>query len=97
MPIDDQDPTLEDVLEAVDDFGTASFGLIAWELLSSEELVAPIWRLALDQHMLRATGASDLDEPTYQLTLVGRMRLRELRQRSARRLRPDRSHGIADA
>ncbi len=96
MPIDEPDRTLEDVLEAVDDFGTASLGLIAWELLSSEELIAPIWRLALDQQMLRPTGASDLDEPTYQLTLVGRMRLRELRQRSARRPKPDRSHRIAD-
>jgi DNA-binding PadR family transcriptional regulator len=96
MSIDDADRTLEDVLEAVEDFGTASFGLIAWELLSREESIAPIWRQAVEQRMLRATGTTDLDEPTYQLTPAGRTRLRDLRQRSARGREPDRSPGIGD-
>ncbi len=96
MPADAPDRTLEDVLEAVDDFGSASFGLIAWELLTNEETLAPIWRQAIEQRMLRATGATDLDEPTYQLTLGGRTRLSELRKRSARRGKPDRGRGMRD-
>lgn len=87
---------MEDVLETVDDFGTASFGLIAWELLTSEETLAPIWRQAIEDRMLRATGATDLDEPTYQLTLAGRTRLSEMRKRSARRRKPDRSRETPD-
>jgi hypothetical protein len=96
MPADAPDRTLEDVLEAVDDFGSASFGLIAWELLTSEETLAPIWRQAVEQRILRATGATDLDEPTYQLTVAGRTRLSELRKRSARTGKSDPSPGTRD-
>ncbi|MDQ6607657.1 MAG: hypothetical protein M3Z06_14065 [Actinomycetota bacterium] len=96
MPDDAPDRTLEDVLEAVDDFGSASFGLIAWELLTSEETLAPVWRQAIEQRMLRATGGTDLEESTYQLTLTGRTRLSELRRRSARRRKSDSSRGTRD-
>jgi DNA-binding PadR family transcriptional regulator len=79
MPADRAERTLEDVLEAIEDFDSASFGLIAWELVSSEAAIEPIWHRAVQQRLLRATGATDLGEPTYQLTWAGRTRLRELR------------------
>ncbi len=96
MAADAPERTLEDVLEAVDDFGSASFGLIAWELLTNEERLAPIWRQAIQQRMLRATGATDLDEPTYHLTPAGRTRLSELREGSAPPRRSDRRPGTQD-
>lgn len=85
MPSEADDPTLADVLDAVEGFSAASRGLIAWELTVSEATIEPVWLRALEQSLLRATGATDLGEPTYQMTLAGRVRLRELRRRSVAR------------
>lgn len=83
-------------LEAVDEFGSASFGLVAWELLTNEEMISPMWHQAIGQSMLRATGASDLGEPTYRLTLAGRTRLRDLRARSVDGRQPENSRSLRD-
>jgi hypothetical protein len=74
------DLTLADVLGAVDEFSAASRGLVAWELTVSEVAIELVWLQAVQQRLLYATGATDLGEPTYQLTLAGRARLRELRR-----------------
>jgi hypothetical protein len=73
---------LKDLLEIVEEFGLAGRGLIAWEFTLDEEAIEPTWRLAFDQRLLRRVGRDLTGEPMYTLTLKGRTRLHQLRQRS---------------
>jgi hypothetical protein len=69
----------------VAEFGAASRGLVAWELGIAEPTLEPVWAEAVHDCLLCPTGAADLGEPTYRLTVPGRVRLRELQARSVRR------------
>jgi hypothetical protein len=74
---------LKDLLEIVDEFGSAGRGLVAWELTLDEEAIEPAWRLALDEDLLRRVGHDPpTGEPMYTLTRKGRTRLHQLRQRN---------------
>jgi diguanylate cyclase (GGDEF)-like protein/PAS domain S-box-containing protein len=71
-----------DLLEAVADLAPASLGLIAWEFTIPERAVAPVWRYALDNQLIRSAGVDpETQEPAYALTVEGGARLRRLRER----------------
>jgi hypothetical protein len=69
------------LLAAVEEFGSASLGLLAWEFMLPEDAVEPTWQLALEERLLRpAAHDPPTGEPMYTLTLRGRARLYELRK-----------------
>jgi hypothetical protein len=71
------------LLEAVDEFGSASLGLLAWEFELAEAVIEPAWQLALEERLLRPVAHHPpTGEPMYTLTLRGRARLDQLRQKS---------------
>ncbi len=62
-------PWFEDVLEAIDQFGLASIGLVAWELFLSEEELVPAWRGATILGLIERVGRCPYTrEPMYRLT-----------------------------
>ena len=62
-------PWFEDVLEAIDQFGLASIGLVAWELFLSEEELVPAWRGASILGLIERVGRCPYTrEPMYRLT-----------------------------
>jgi hypothetical protein len=72
---------LRALLEAVEQFGSASLGLLAWEFMLAEVVLEPAWQLALKERLLRPVGHDPpTGEPMYTLTLHGRARLRQLRR-----------------
>jgi hypothetical protein len=70
------------LLEAVEEFGSASLGLLAWEFILPEAVIEPVWQLAREEHLLRPVAHDPpTGEPMYTLTLRGRARLDQLRQK----------------
>jgi hypothetical protein len=62
-------PWFEDVLEAIDQFGLASIGLVAWELFLSEVELVPAWRGATILGLIERVGRCPYTrEPMYRLT-----------------------------
>ena len=73
---------LRSLLETVDEFGSASRELVAWEYGLDQEAIEPVWRAALDDGLIRFIGQdAQTGEAMYTLTRQGRARLRRLRQR----------------
>ena len=61
-------PWFDDVLEAIDQFGLASIGLVAWELSLAEEEVVPAWRDAAILGLVERVGRCPYTrEPMYRL------------------------------
>ena len=61
-------PWFEDVLEAIDQFGLASIGLVAWELSLAEEDLVPAWRDAAILGLVERVGRCPYTrEPMYRL------------------------------
>src|SRR5690242_12999368 len=61
-------PWFEDVLEAIDQFGLASIGLVAWELSLAEEDLVPAWRDAAILGFVERVGRCPYTrEPMYRL------------------------------
>ena len=69
------DISLEQVLEAVgefDQFGGASFSLIAWELFVEEQRVARAWERAVADSLVRPAGRDRVNgEPLWRLAAGG--------------------------
>jgi hypothetical protein len=58
----------DDVLEAIDQFGLASIGLVAWELSLAEEDLVPAWRDAAILGLVERVGRCPYTrEPMYRL------------------------------
>lgn len=69
------------LLAAVEEFGSASLGLVAWEFMLAEDAIKPTWQLAIEERLLRhAAHDPPTGEPMYTLTLPGRARLDQLRK-----------------
>jgi hypothetical protein len=65
--------TLEDVLETVGEFGTASLDLVAWEFSISKSELMGVWDLAVGARLLRSVGLSKgTGEQMYALATPGR-------------------------
>jgi hypothetical protein len=65
--------TLEDVLETVGEFGSASLDLVAWEFSISESELMGVWDLAVGARLLRSVGLSKgTGEQMYVLATPGR-------------------------
>ena len=61
-------PWFEDALEAIDQFGLASIGLVAWELSLAEEDLVPAWRDAAILGLVERVGRCPYTrEPMYRL------------------------------
>ena|ERR1700685_4354637 len=68
-----QGVTLEDVLETVGEFGSASLDLVAWEFSISESELMGVWDLAVGAGLLRSVGLSrGTGEQMYALATPGR-------------------------
>ncbi len=62
-------PWLDDVLEAIEQFGVASIGLVAWEFFVTEEELVPAWRDATILGLVERVGRCPYTrEPMYRLT-----------------------------
>jgi len=69
--------TLEDVLETVGEFGSASLNLVAWEFSISESELMGVWDLAVGAGLLRSVGLSkSTGEQMYALATPGRQPVR---------------------
>lgn len=72
------------LLAAVEEFGSASLGLLAWEFTLHEDEIEPTWQLALEERLLRPVAHDPpTGEPMYTLTLHGRTWLDQLRKTRA--------------
>jgi hypothetical protein len=47
---------LTDLLGAIQEFGTASVELIAWEFCTTVEALEPTWQDAIDRDLIESTG-----------------------------------------
>jgi hypothetical protein len=62
-------PWFSDVLEAIEQFGLASIGLVAWELFLGEEELVPAWREAKAMGVIERVGRCPYTrEPMYRLS-----------------------------
>lgn len=68
-------PSLNEVLEVVAEFGLASLGLVAWEMWSTDEALAPLWIQAIMDLLLEPAGLDDTGETMYRLSRAGHARL----------------------
>lgn len=76
--------TLAQVLETVDEFGTASRGLVAWEFALDGSELAEVWDQAVGEGLLRPVAdRDDAGEQMYVLAAPGHSPMRA----SARRCR----------
>ncbi len=57
--IDDDTIELPQVLAAVQEFGAASMGLVAWEYCRPERCVAPAWAAAIRQGLISPVGVCE--------------------------------------
>ncbi len=63
-------PWFADVLEAIEQFGLASIGLVAWELFLTEEELVPAWRAAKATGLIERVGRCPYTrEPMYRLSV----------------------------
>ena len=59
---------LDDVLETIREFGSASLGLVAWELCLPEQELRPLWQRALREGLIRpAESSPETSEPMFSL------------------------------
>ena len=66
---------IEAVLQTVSELGSASLGLLAWELCVDRRAVATAWTAAIRDGMLKPAGYDSLDhEWQYELTSTGQAR-----------------------
>ena len=69
------DVDLEAVLQTVSELGSASLGLLAWELCVDRRAVATAWTAAIRDGLLKPAGYDSLDhEWQYELTSAGQAR-----------------------
>jgi hypothetical protein len=62
-------PWFADVLEAIEQFGLASIGLVAWEMFLTEEELVPAWRQAKTMGLIERVGRCPYTrEPMYRLS-----------------------------
>ena len=75
--------SLEDVLETVEEFGSASLDLIAWEFSVQVEALAGLWGHAVEAGMLHPVGTSDsAGEQMYAVATAGHVAQRASAQRT---------------
>ncbi len=70
---------LKDVLETIDEFGSASLGLIAWEFEVREDTLKRTWQAMIETDLIRPTEIDPDGETMYELGPEGETRLAELR------------------
>jgi hypothetical protein len=62
-------PWFADVLEAIEQFGLASIGLVAWEMFLTEEELVPAWRQMKAMELIERVGRCPYTrEPMYRLS-----------------------------
>jgi hypothetical protein len=72
-PVCDGAITLEEILETVREFGSASLGLVAWEFSLDDSELIGVWDLAVGEGLLRLVGHSQgTGEQMYALATPGR-------------------------
>ena len=74
------------VLGDFDRSGGGSMELVAWELLSTPAVIAPLWEDMLQQGLLHPAGVDPINgEQMFRLTAAGRAELRDADLRDQRR------------
>jgi hypothetical protein len=74
------------VLGDFDRTGGGSMELVAWELLSTPTVIAPVWEEMLAQQLIAPSGVDALSgEQMFRLTAAGRAELRDADLRDQRR------------
>jgi hypothetical protein len=69
-------PWLGEILSTVAEFGSASLGLVAWELCLPEEALHPAWRQALAEGLIEDAGRDpESDEEMYRVRAPARGRV----------------------
>jgi hypothetical protein len=63
---------LIDMLETVEEFGSASLELIAWEFDVAFDTLRPLWRHAVDEHLIQPAGENEVGERNYRLATLAR-------------------------
>jgi DNA-binding PadR family transcriptional regulator len=74
---------LLDALETVEEFGSSSLELLAWEFSMEPADLWPLWRDAVAEQLLERVEVDPAGEEIYRLTALGQERLEELRRRKA--------------
>jgi hypothetical protein len=62
-------PTMDELLETIGEFGSASLALVAWDFWLSEEQLSPLWMKAARSGLIQPAGrCPETSEPIYSLT-----------------------------
>jgi hypothetical protein len=61
---------LSEMLEAVEEFGSASLELIAWEFDIPEDVLRPMWLHAIAEYLLQPAGENESGEPDFCLATL---------------------------
>jgi hypothetical protein len=83
-PVGDCTVSLEDILETVEEFGSASLDLVAWEFSVPVAELTERWDQAVGAQLLRPAGTSQgAGEQMYEVAKPGHMALRTSAHRIA--------------